>query len=36
MVGFVGGIVVGEWLLGFKRSYPEYTSGVELEDMKEK
>lgn len=36
MVGFFGGVVVGEWLLGYRRSYPEYIDGVELEDMKEK
>jgi len=21
---FVGGVIIGEWLLGYKRTYPEY------------
>lgn len=32
MIGFFG---VGEWFLGFGRSYPEHADGVELDDMRE-
>lgn len=33
MIGFFGGVVTGEWLPTFRKNYPAYMDGVELDEL---